>query len=170
MKRVGIALAIGLLVAITFQDSEAQNEKFHSIFIYNFSKYVKWPEAQNGKTFVIGVLGNSAIQKSLLEMAKTKKVNGMPIEIKQFNSASDAGDCHILYVSDEESGKIDKVFAGTQGKSVLIITAKPGLAQKGAAINFVEVDGKIKFELNQKSAEDRGLKVSGALAGLAILV
>jgi hypothetical protein len=44
------------------------------------------------------------------------------------------------------------------------------MAGKGAAINFVEVDGKIKFELNEENAESRGLKIAGSLASLAILV
>lgn len=170
MMKAGKVL-IGLcLMIVSFQSAWAQKEKYHSIFIYNFSKYIKWPDAQNSGTFVIGVLGTSAIQKDLKSMAAAKKVNGLQIEVKQFRNIAELSSCHILYVSATESDKISQIISGTGNQPILIVTDQPGLAKKGAAINFVEVDGKIKFELNQKNAESRGLKVAGALASLAILV
>lgn len=170
MKKASVLL-LGLFIMIaSFQPAWAQKEKYHSMFIYNISKYVKWPEAREFGKFVIGVLGTSAIQKDLISMAVTRKVNGMSIEIKQFNIVSEISDCHILYVSASESGLLDQVLLKMKSKPVLIITDKPGLAKKGAAINFVEVEGKVKFELNQKNAEVQGLKVAGSLASLAILV
>lgn len=170
MKKASVVLIGVLMIIVSFQSAWAQKEKYHSIFIYNFSKYVKWPDAQNSGKFVIGVLGTSAIQQDLKAMASTKQVNGMSIEIKQYSSAAEVGDCHILYVSASESAKFDQVLSKTKSKPVLVVTDKPGLAKKGAAINFVEVEGKIKFELSQKNAEANGLKVAGALASLAILV
>jgi hypothetical protein len=170
MKKASVVLVGLCIMIVSFQSAWAQKEKFHSIFIYNFSKYVKWPEARNSGKFVIGVLGTSAIHKDLKSMAEIKHVNGKSIEIKQFSSAAEISDCHILYVSATESGLLDQVLSKTSGKPILIVTDNPGLAKKGAAINFVEVSGKIKFELNKKNAESRGLKVAGALASLAIIV
>jgi len=170
MKKANVVLIGLLMMIVSFQSALAQKEKYHSIFIYNFSKYVKWPDVQNSGKFVIGVLGASTIQKDLKVMAAAKQVNGKTIEVKQFNSVAEVSECHILYVSASESGKMNEIISKTKSQSVLIITDKPGLAKKGATINFVEVDGKIKFELNQKNAEARGLKVAGSLASLAILV
>lgn len=170
MKKASVVLIGIILMMTSTQSAWAQKEKYHSMFIYNFSKYVKWPDAQNSGKFVIGVLGNSAIQKDLKAMAATKQVNGMAIEVKQFSSAEEAGNCHILYVSASESAKLNQVLSYMESKAVLVVTNNPGLAEKGASINFVEVEGKIKFELNQKNAEAQGLKVAGSLASLAILV
>jgi hypothetical protein len=75
-----------------------------------------------------------------------------------------------MIVSDKDCDNIDAIAAHTNGKPVLIITDKPGMGGKGAVINFVEQEGKIKFELNQSQAEKRGLKVSGSLTQLAILI
>lgn len=170
MKKASVVLVGILMMIVSFQSAWAQKEKYHSIFIYNFSRYVKWPDAQSSGNFVIGVFGKSAIQKDLETMATTKRANGMSIEIKNFSSIKEIQDCHILYVSTSESDKMEQVVSSTQNQSILIVTDNPGLAQQGAAINFVEVDGKIKFELNQQNAEVRGLKVAGSLASLAILV
>ena len=170
MKKIGAVLIGMVLMMVTFQSAWAQKEKYHSIFIYTFCKYVKWPENHSSAKFVIGVFGNSKIQKDLISMAATKKINGMPIEVRKISSTTEIGDCNILYVANSESDKMDQITSVTGNQSVLIVTDKPGLAQKGAMINFVEIDGKIKFELNQQNAESHGLKVAGSLVSLAILV
>jgi hypothetical protein len=170
MKKANVWLIGLILFLFSIQSAWAQKEKFHSIFIYNFSKYVKWPDDLSSGKFVIGVFGSSSIKNDLEAMASTKKVNGLTIEVKQFNSTSGIGECNILYVSSSESGKIAEIIQATNNKPVLLVTDKPGLAKKGAAINFVEQGGKVKFELNQQNAESRGLKVSGSLSSLAIIV
>ncbi|MGF1638206.1 MAG: YfiR family protein [Cyclobacteriaceae bacterium] len=160
-----------LLVAVFFQhDLMAQKAKYQSIFIYNFTKYVKWPNESNN-TFIIGVLGNSDVYASLVEMSEKKKeASGGQLKVVKFNSLADIGDCHILFVPERESSKLAEINAKTSGKNILVITEKSGLAEKGSVINFIEEEGKLKFELNQAQAEIRGLKVSGSLISLAKLV
>jgi hypothetical protein len=170
MKKASVVLVGALMMVMSFQSAWAQKEKFHSIFIYNFSKYVKWPDGQSSGKFVIGVFGSSSIKKDLEAMASTKKVNGITIEVKQFDSTAGIDECNILYVSSSESDRMTEIIQATNSKPVLLVTDKPGLAKKGAAINFVEQEGKVKFELNQQNAESRGLKVSGSLSSLAIIV
>lgn len=158
------------MILLLFQPAWAQKETFHSIFIYNFSKYVKWPDTQNSGKFVIGVYGSSKIEKDLKTMASSKKVSGMPIEVKVFKSTEGIRECQILYISASESGDIDQIVSSTANDPILIVTDKPGLAQKGSTINFVEIEGKIKFELNQQEVESRGLKVASSLTSLAIII
>jgi hypothetical protein len=170
MRKARVGLIGLLLFIVSVQSAWSQKEKFHSIFIYNFSKYVKWPDSQKSAVFVIGVYGASSIIDDLTSMASSKKVNNLPIEVKKCKSVTDLDECNILYVPSSASNKIEEIISSTKGKPILIVTDKPGSAKKGAAINFVEEDGKIKFELSQQNAESSGLKVAGALASLAIIV
>jgi hypothetical protein len=170
MNKASIILIGFFVMVVAGETAFAQKEKYHSIFIYNFSKYVKWPSDQNTGDFVIGVYGSSEIIEDLKVMAASKKVNGQNIRIEEFKSMEDLATCHILYVGASESNKISQIVGATKGSPVLIVTDEPGLAQKGSVINFVEVGGKIKFELNQQTAESRGLKVSSSLTTLAIMV
>ncbi len=171
MKRIIVAVCLLGFIFGLGNVVMAQKAKFHSMFIYNFVKYIKWPDNFNTGSFVIAVVGNDDVYGNLLEMAVVKKeVNGMKLEVKKFNSVSDITDCQVLYVADEFCNEIDKVNSKTSGKPVLVITDKPGMAQNGSTINFVEKDGKIKFELNQSRADSRGLKVSSSLTSLAIVI
>jgi hypothetical protein len=170
--RLLIHIALLLLVSIGSQvDLFAQKAKFQSVFIYNFSKYIKWPDAYNSDKFVIGVIGNQEVLYFLKQMAETKKVtNGKPIEIVEYSSINEIGQCHILFVGEDVCDQIDQINDVIAGMPVLIVTDRSGMAKKGAIINFVGEADKIKFELNMKKAQKRGLMVAGSLASLAIIV
>ncbi len=152
--------------------SHAQKEKFQSLFIYNFTKYIKWPDSYHSDRFVIGVIGNSNIVESLRTMAtsKQKTGTGATIEIKEYSSINEIGDCNILFVGSDAVNSLGEIDSRTSAKPILIITDSPGLADKGSVINFVDSQGKIQFELNQSNASARGLVVSGSLSSLAILI
>ena len=148
----------------------AQDYKFHPIFMYNFTKYIEWPESYKSGEFVIGVVGNSPIVEHLTAMAKVKSAGAQQFEIRIFNDVSEISDCHILFIPESSSSQINKINKKISGKPTLVISEGSGLAEQGSHINFVMVDGKWKFELNQSAAESANLKVSNELSRLAILI
>ena len=169
MKRTSSILFGAFIFFVSIQSVQAQKEKHLSYFLYNFSKYIMWPDNQITDKFVIGVIGNSAINEHLYSMASAKKeIHGVPIEIQQYNSVSEIGDCHILYVPREKSLEIDKINLLLQSKSVLVVTDKLDIILEGGAINFVEEEAKMMFEVNQSIAESKGLTISESLIALAM--
>jgi len=152
-------------------ESSAQRAKYQSVFIYNFMKYVKWPDAYSGDELIVAVIGDQEIMDHLQDMAATKgEVSGKKIVIQKFNSIAEISKCHILFLSEEQCQQIDQVNQSIANMPVLLLADKAGMAKKGAVISFVEKGGSIKFELNMQEAQQRGLMVAGTLAGLAILV
>ncbi len=163
-----------LIVTITIfsASSQAQKEKYQSLFIYNFTKYIKWPDSYNTGRFVIGVIGSSPIFDNLKSMARSKKktASGAELHVVRFNSIDEINDCNILFVSSDAVREFEQIESKTSSKPMLIITDTPGMARQGSVINFVEKNGKIKFELSQENAARRKLVVLGSLASLAILI
>ena len=177
MKRVAaILIALFCLSADwvrmpILQDPNASNAKLKASYIYNFTKYINWPDKYKEGNFVIGVLGTSTFYNDLTALLSTKTVGSQKFEIKSFTSAeSVSGICHILFVPVENSSMLPDVLKKMKGKSTLIVTEKPGLAKQGSAINFVVENNKQKFELNKSNIEKYSLKVSSTLTSLAIAV
>lgn len=167
-RKILIFFSLFILSSLSF----AQKEKYESLFIYNFTKYIKWPDSYNQGKFVIGVIGNSNIYGSLESMASSKKKTGTgaTLEVTKYGSIGEIGECNILFVSENEIANLPEIVSRTADKPVLIITDTPGMATQGSIINFIEKDGKIKFELNQAKANERQLVVSGSLTALAIMI
>ncbi len=172
LKRLLIVL---FLATFGFQ-SKAQLpdpvSKIKVMFLYNFTKYIEWPQEYKQGEFVIGILGGGAdnLKKELEKLALTKKAGIQNIVIKTYSSVSEIEKCHLLFIPEAKSGLLDDATAKCKKTSTLIVTEKEGLTKKGSAINFVVKDNKQNFELNKGNIERYNLNVSSSLLSLAIQV
>ena len=167
---------LSFLALLGLQQSQAQLAdpvaKIKVMFLYNFTKYIEWPQDYKQGDFVIGILGGSTenITKELEKLASTKKAGVQNIVIKNFSSVADIDRCHVLFIPEGKSGQLDEAMAKCKKTSTLIVTEKDGLAKRGSAINFVVKDNKQNFELNKGNIERNNLNVSSSLLSLAIQV
>ncbi len=169
-----LLLPVALLVTramIAPDQGEEANAKIKAIYIYNFTKYIEWPQEYKSGNFVVGVLGtNTALLGELNKMAAAKTVGSQKFDIKNISSPADAAACHIVYILSDKSAQLADVVSKVKGKSALIVTDKEGLAAKGAAINFIIVENKQKIELNKGNIEKYKLKVAAQLVEMAVAV
>lgn len=170
MKKYFQIFIIPMLIIWNLNSSIAQDYRLHSGFMYHFTKYIEWPAAKKSGDFVIGVVGNAPISDALNAMAASKTVGTQKIVIKKFSNVAAVSDCQILFLSNDSAKDVDEAASKSKSKNYLLVTESNGLAKKGACINFVVVDGKLKFELSKSAVKDAGLKVSSELLGLAIVI
>lgn len=161
-------LLFGLIASSLNVSAQAKDDQVKTVFVFNFTRYIQWPSNQSDIT--IGILGNDAeLEKAFNDMASKKSTSTKKIVIKKFTSANEAGNCDIVYIPESNSAHFTQVKSQNL-KNVLIITEKPGLGREGSGINFIQVDGKMRFEINKSEIERAGLKVSSQLLGLAVEV
>lgn len=149
--------------------AQTSNAKMQSVFIYNFTKMISWPAAYQSGDFVVGVVGASPIIKELEDMAATKKAGNQTIVVQKFGSAGAVSKCHILFIPSSQMGGLAAAIGKCSGNSTLIITEADGGIAGGAAVNFVVVDNKQKFELKESNATKYGLQIGSDLKNLAII-
>jgi hypothetical protein len=173
MRKFTIMVASAIVFFAGSFESNAQDRPIHEVYsmmMWNFTKYVQWPDHESGGEFVIGVVGSNDVYKTLSSWYAGKPKGSKTYVIKMFKSVSEITDCHVIYIDKSKSGDFASISEKVKGKKTLLITDKNGLGEKGSAINFKTVDNKLKFELNQKAMEASNLKVSGALTSMAILI
>jgi hypothetical protein len=165
-----ILLLIVLASSFGLQAQERATHEVHAAMIYNFIKYVQWPNEAEGGDFVVGVIGEDDVFNTLKTWYDGKPKGSKKYVIKKLTGAAEAGTCQVVYLGKSKSKEFENIKNSIAGKSVLTITDQNGLGQKGSCINFKVVDGKLKFELNQATVSSANLKVSGALSSMAIVI
>jgi hypothetical protein len=170
----GAALA-GLLAAGSFGQagrSPALSEyDIKAVFLYNFTRYVQWPEASETETFTIAVFGESEVTAPLREIAKKRTVGSKPLLIRQCFELEQIGHPQILFIAKSEARRVAQVLKLTEGLDILTVGETDGLAwSKGLAINFVLQEEAVKFEISAKAVDKTRLKIGSQLLKLAILV
>jgi hypothetical protein len=138
--------------------------------IYRFTKYIDWPDAKKSGDFIIGIVGESPLTDALKNFIANKTAGNQKIVIKRFSSSADNFYCHILFISEDESGSLRKIALKTAGNAVLIVTESDGLALKGACINFSIVADHLKLEINKNNIEQRDLSIASELLQLGKVV
>jgi hypothetical protein len=145
------------------EDSQPTEYQIKAAFIFNFAKFVEWPT-----TAIVGVLGENPFNDALEKIIKNKKVDEHPVIIMQFRAASEATNCHILFISSSEKLRLPQVLKQLNGRSVLTVGETPGFTEAGGMINFVLEGTKIRFQINNDAANGAGLKISAKLLGLGL--
>jgi hypothetical protein len=159
-----------ILFAGTVSAQERPTHEIHAAMVYNFIKYVQWPNEGDAGDFVVGVIGDDNVFNTLKQWYDGKPKGSKKYVIKKLAGAAEASDCQVVYVGKSKNKEFENIKTSTTGKSVLTVTDGNGMGQKGSCINFKVIDGKLKFELNQGVVTGSNLKVSSQLSSMAILI
>ncbi|MBN1951974.1 MAG: YfiR family protein [Bacteroidales bacterium] len=168
--RKAVSILTLLLTLNLFSFSQTDISRAEALFIYNFSRLIEWPANYKTGPFVIGVIGNSPISGQLEGFTSGKQVGSQPIQVKKFSSAAEISTCHILFVPFSETKNLESMLPKLSGKSTLVITEKGGAIDEGAAINFVVIGDKLKFELSPGNISTRQMQMSSKLNEMAYKV
>lgn len=170
MKKIAVFSLFSIFfVGVALGQTEKPIHEIHAAMIYNFMKYIQWPDDAGGD-FIVGVLGEDNVFNTLKSYYDGKPKGTKKYSIRKLADASEAANCQVVYIGKNKSKEFDNVKNATAGKSILTVTDSFNLGKKGSCINFKVIDDKLKFEINQSSMNSAALKVAGQLSSMAILI
>jgi hypothetical protein len=176
-----------LLASDAYAQSQTVQYKEYEVkaaFMYNFLKFVDWPEekmSRSGKQIVIGIIGDDPFGQAV-DIFTDKTVEDRSLVIKRFESLQRieemAGQgknekiealkgCHLLFICPSEQKRIREIIDIVGKESVLTVGDTSGFIESGGAINFFLEDNKIRFDISVPAVEKAGLKIRSQLLRLA---
>lgn len=181
MARLAIVIITALFLVTSAVPAVADQrvaapEKLVAVFLYKLAMFVDWPSgtfAAPDSPIVITVLGDDPFGSALDDAVGGKKINDHPFSVRRRKWIQDVEEgSHIIFLNmptaAEEGNALDALRRKT--KNTLIITWKPGMAERGATINFVVTSDGVRLEVNREAAETAGIVISSKLLNLARIV
>lgn len=164
---VSAMLAVVTCVLPAHAEAPMLEYQVKASYLYNFARFITWPEdvlARQGN-FNLCIVGAERFG-SALDSLSGELINGRAIALRRLEQAGQAraARCQLLFIA---SGR-DAGSAGGTERGLLTIGETPGFLDRGGIINLVEVNGRIRFEIHQRAAQQAGLVVSSQLLGLAL--
>ncbi|MCF6240527.1 MAG: YfiR family protein [Bacteroidales bacterium] len=144
----------------------AQDAKFQSLIIYNFTKLLDWPDKSGD--FIIEVVGNAELAKELKDFTQTRKVAGMQNIVVKKVLPADVSNAQIIVVGYADSDKLESIIEKAGNRNTLIVTEKSGLTKKGAGISLKKEKGVWQFQYDEQNIKKYGLKISADFKELGI--
>ncbi len=176
-KMIKFIIALSFFLAGSVPHAGAEDDMtgeylVKAAFLYNFAKFVEWPEAAFSdprSPIKLCILGEDPFGVAL-ETIRGKAVRGRKLEIKKITRIEDLEKCHILFISSSERDQLPQVLDLEKMPNVLTVGDMESFAGEGGVVNLVKVGNKIKFEINMEAAWKAGLKISSKLLKLAKIV
>lgn len=171
---VSVALPGNSSVLASPGDKSYKEYEVKAAFIYNFLKFVDWPQemkAKGRKTLVIGVLGEKAC-KTVSKILQDKTAQGFTINVVSV-SESDLKDprklahCDTLFFTYKVKCDMKEVLKKIRQYKILTIGEKEGFLEDGGMINIFIKSKKVYFEINKVALERDGLKLRSKMLRLA---
>ena len=155
------------------QEQIAEVSQVKAAYLYNFAKFVEWPS----ETFrsaddpaVICVIGDDRTSVALARAIVGKKANGRRIEAMSPRSADEFKMCNVLFIGFTDKGRIVPILHSLTGSRVLAVGQADIFLSLGGMINLLEKNGTITLEIDPKTTDSAGLKVSSRLLVVARVV
>jgi hypothetical protein len=143
-------------------------EKYIASCLYNFSWYVNWPSEKKNDSFKFAVVGDKTVYEVLKDLTANKKSGLQDIQVNYFNDIDEVNTfSHIVYLSEWHSKKFDQSASFNSNEHSLVVSNISDGLSKGAAINFIVVDGYMKYEMKKENATTRGLQINSRLETMA---
>jgi hypothetical protein len=165
MKRL---LTLLIFVSVISLTGFSQVSKTQAMFLYNFSRLIKWPDANSQGDFVFGIVGNQEVYDNLLVITNGKKVGSQPIVIKLFKDPDQVTDCHMIFVANNKLDQFKDIVNRLQNKSSLIVTEKKGMLNAGSTIDLILADNKLRYMVSEENAKRNNLVLSRNLQDMAM--
>lgn len=165
--RLGVALALVVALSTAAGAQSRQLEyQVKAAFLYNFAKYVEWPD-DSANVIVVGVLGADQFADVLEKTLVGKTVHDKPLQVKRCAELPDPGQLHILVISASRQPALSETLNALDGASVLTVSEAPDFAARGGMIGFRLEGNKVRFEINSDAVARAGLQISSQLLKLA---
>jgi hypothetical protein len=171
LRRLAITWVLVLLLLVqawtgSTQPAQYSEYQVKGAFLVKFAMFVDWPTTSfpdPNTPITIGILGEDPFGGEFEAALKSEVASGRHFELKRFGNLQELTDCHMIFVTAQESQRLPEILGATRGKPVLIVGDRDRFAHEGGMVNFIKESGKVRFEVNAAAIEAHGLKISAKL-------
>jgi hypothetical protein len=153
------------------QPPVSRQEDIKATFLYNFAKFVDWPESSFDRTvdaFRIEIVGRDPFDGRLDQLMIGKHMHDRPIEVIHSLSHTYQTVVHVAFVSASEMNRVDSLLLEYRRNHVLTVSDIADFAQRGGMIGFISDAGAVRFRINQAAVEQAQLRMSARLLALGV--
>jgi len=141
-------------------------------YLYKFAPFVEWPASafpSQSSPFYLCVLANEPLGAMLDQATSGQRVGEHRIMVRRLGSMEGGQGCHILYLGKAADKSTAETLRNLKGAPILTV-ADQNPSVRGAIIQFVVQDGRVRFGIDTSAAAANGVTISSKLLSLAISI
>ncbi|MGR8929697.1 MAG: YfiR family protein [Gammaproteobacteria bacterium] len=145
------------------------SELIRASIIEKVASFIEWPTLDQAQ-FKLCAFENTPLLAALETYYANSLFNEKPVKVVTFRDFTVSNDCQILYLSAEESLKLEEILKQIGNRPTLVITEKKDAVSRGAHVDFFVEDNRLRLEINRLALSRNRFKASYHLLGVARIV
>jgi len=153
--------------AASFSASEV---KLKIALLYNFAKFIEWPEnrfQEKNTPVTLCIYAEEQYVKAAKGVANKPVQKNRSLAVVTVSAESNLSVCHVIFLSQATTDTLKEIPEQLLSSATLTVGESDAFIAYGGIINLIELNKKIRFEINRKAAESLSLKISSKLLRLA---
>ena len=162
-----VAAAVVAGTALSAQSSLEYNVK--AALLLNFARFIEWPApafASPRAAVEMCVFSPNPFGEVLDRALQGEMVGMRPLEARDVRRPSETAGCHLLFIPAGTESRAASVMRQA-GPHTVTVGESRRFENMGGAVTFVLEDGRIRFNVNLRPVEQRGVRLSARMLQLA---
>jgi hypothetical protein len=167
------AFSAGQTARAQSQDQSDVERQIKAAYLYKFGSYIEWPDrafASAASPLQIGVMGADALADELAQITVGRTIGGRQVTVRKLRRDDPVTGLNVLFIGRSHGARVAEIVATAKGQPMLTVTESEDALSAGSMINFVVVDGKVRFEVATRPAGQGHLSISARLLAAAYKV
>jgi len=118
-------------------------------YLYQFASNSNWPSEWKKGRFTTAIIGNPEVLDIMASKYAGKPIGSQSLNVIGASEMAVTPQVHVVFIDRSKRAELAKYVREFKGKSTLIVTNWEGALSQGSHINFLSIDGSIRFELNK---------------------
>lgn len=161
-----LVLALALSPSLSRAESVASLGALKAAYAFHFLNLIRWERADPWLDFC--VFADSDTGDRMLGALQKKTAHGQSIRARRLpRDMTQPEHCDALYIPEAYASYLPTLLKRYENSATVTISDAAGFAAGGGIIEFVIVDERLRFDVNERVAGKRRLKISAKLLELA---
>jgi hypothetical protein len=163
---ISLLLLVGGYPAAVRAENVASLSALKAAYTLHFLNLIRWERPEKSLDFC--VFGVSETGERMLVTLHDKTVHGQSIRARRvLRDAAERQPCDALYIPESYASFTPALLKHYETSATVTISDSAGFVNAGGVIGFVIVDDRLRFDVNERAAGKKHLKISAKLLELA---
>ena len=136
--------------------------------LLNFARFIEWPDAafESAQSPIdVCVFAPSPFGQALERALTGETVANRSLSAREVHGVSDSADCHLLFVPAGAESRASALLR--QAGPTVTVGESRRFQNMGGAVTLVIEEGRVRFNVNLRPVERRGVRISARMLQLA---
>ena len=152
------------------QSSGPSQVDVETVYLFNFTKFVRWPAGHDGEPLNVCIAGEKAYADSAAKVVAGERIETRPLAARFVQNSDEIKDCSILFIGASAKDRSEGFLNAAARQPTLTVSDIPGFLERGGMINFIVLNNRVRFAVNLDAVEKSGLSLSSELLKVAVKV